>query len=433
MNLNYKQTKVFPIKTATACQLKWSWSTVYLTTGKTASCHRTDHHKFDTKTFNFHNTPDKIQDRELMLKGEWPLKGCEYCRNIESAGGQSDRITNSDMWEFEGPKELETDLTATSVTPRLFEIYFNNTCNLKCTYCGPTFSSLWDDENRRYGDPIFVVDENLEENKQKCFEWLRQNVNELYQLNVLGGEPLYQEEFDQLLDVLEEKPAPNLTLTFFSNLAVAKDRLVSKIDRIERLVNKKHIRKLEITASLDCWGPEQEFARFPINLKRWEKNFEYLLDKEWITIVIGSTITPLTVWTVDQLFEKINVWNETREVWWYGNSVNGPSFMFIDMFGDAFTEEFDRALALMPDREPEHRSAKSYLKGIRDQAKSKEPNLTEIKNLYIFLDKMDERRNTDWRSVYPKLVKLFQQHLGDMYERERIQPLGTTGIEAPRA
>jgi MoaA/NifB/PqqE/SkfB family radical SAM enzyme len=27
------------------------------------------------------------------------------------------------------------------VTPRILEVYFDNTCNLKCLYCGPHFSS----------------------------------------------------------------------------------------------------------------------------------------------------------------------------------------------------------------------------------------------------------------------------------------------------
>jgi hypothetical protein len=124
-------TKVFPIKTATSCQLKWTWSTIYLVDGTTASCHRTHHHKFNYDTFNFHNTEEKLQDRQRMLQGQWPEQGCEYCRDIESAGGVSDRITNLDFWTFDPPKELQIDPSAVSVTPRILEIYFNNTCNLK--------------------------------------------------------------------------------------------------------------------------------------------------------------------------------------------------------------------------------------------------------------------------------------------------------------
>lgn len=407
------QRKVFPIQTATSCQLKWAWSTVYLTTGTTASCHRTHQHKFDYDTFNFHNTEEKLQDRQRMLQGQWPEQGCEYCRNIESAGGASDRITNLDFWSFEQAKELQIDPTATSITPRILEIYFSNTCNLKCTYCGPHFSSLWDDENIRFSGRggAYLIDSNFEVNKQKCFSWLKENIQELHQLNVLGGEPLYQIEFDQLLDILETTPSPELTLTFFSNLAVAQDKLIEKINRIERLKERGHIKRLIITASLDCWGPEAEFARFPLNLKTWEKNFNYILDKEWITITIGSTITPLTIKSLYVLMEKINEWNKQRPVYWYGNSVNYPDWMFIDMFGDVFKDDFDHAINLMPTEFPEHQSVRDYLIGIRDQSSNTGINLTMIEKLYIMLETFDKRRNTDWRSVYPWLVKLFKQYI----------------------
>ena len=347
-----------------------------------------------------------------MLQNLWPDQGCEYCRNIESAGGASDRITNLDFLEVEQPKELQVNPTATSVTPRILEIYFNNTCNLKCTYCGPRFSSLWNDELARFGDETFVIDKNFESNKQKCFEWLKQNIQELDQLNILGGEPLYQDEFDQLLDILEEQPAPDLTLTFFSNLSVAHDKLTQKINRIEQLKERGYIKQLIITASLDCWGAEAEFARFPLNLKIWEKNFNYILSKDWITITIGSTITPLTIKSLHVLMEKLNQWNSIRPVYWYGNSVNSPDHMFIDMFGPVFEDDFNRAIDLMPTEFPEHQSVRNYLIGIRDQSGNTGINLTRIEKLYTVLETFDKRRNTNWRSVYPWLVKLFKQHIG---------------------
>ena len=63
----------FPIKQDPACYLKWSWSTVYLNKGSTASCHRTMHLPLNVENFGeFHNLPKKIDDRERMLRGEWP-------------------------------------------------------------------------------------------------------------------------------------------------------------------------------------------------------------------------------------------------------------------------------------------------------------------------------------------------------------------------
>lgn len=388
---------------------------MYLTTGKTASCHRTNHHKFDYNSFDFHNTPNKIQDRQDMLEGLWPKRGCEYCRDIEQAGGASDRITNLDFWQFDPPTELVNNPYATNVTPRILEVYFNNTCNLKCTYCGPYFSSLWNDELRRFGDEVFVIDKNFESNKYKCFEWLRNNVSELHQFNFLGGEPLYQQEFDELLDLLDNHPAPNLTLAFSSNLAVSKNKLVEKIDRIEKLIEQGKIKRLLLTASLDCWGSEQEYARFPIRLDVWENNFNYVLEKPWITLTIGSTVTPLTIKSLHVLMDKINTWNSTRPVYWYGNSVNGPDHMRIDQFGPIFNEDFQKAIDLMPEDLPERRSVKEYLRGIQNQTNMSKPNLTNIKNLCIFLNKIDQRRNTNWRSVYPWLEEQFIHHLGEKY------------------
>ena len=74
--------KWFPIQSDGACLLKWAWSSLYLWTGTSSSCHRVKNVKVDNIE-NFHNTPEVITDREKMLKGEWPGRGCESCRDQE--------------------------------------------------------------------------------------------------------------------------------------------------------------------------------------------------------------------------------------------------------------------------------------------------------------------------------------------------------------
>ena len=402
--------KPFPIRSDTACQLKWNWSTVFLSTGETASCHRTNHHKFNTDKFDFHNTPSKIADRQNMLEGNWPEKGCDYCINIEKAGGQSDRITNLDFPGIHAPVELDNNPIATQVTPRILEIYFDNTCNLKCVYCGPHFSSLWDAENIKFGDKAFKKDPKLQSNKQKLFDWLKINGHNLTNFNILGGEPLYQRELEECLDLFEAHPAPELKLQIFTNLN-AKLKYVQKVtERVRHLIDKGCLREFEVTASLDCWGPQQEYVRFPLNLKTWETNFEYLLGCEWINLIISSTITPLSVKTLPDLLTKIQDWNKVRTVYHYQNSVNGPSYMFIDIFGDIFSEDFNRILDLKPENTPEEISSKNYMAGIAKQSKSNEPNIVEIKKLFNFLNTMDFRRKTNWSELFPWLVTEFRKY-----------------------
>jgi len=412
--------KVFPIVSDTACQLKWNWSTIYLTTEQTASCHRTTTHTFNTETFDFHNTSSKIQDRNAMLEGKWPGKGCEYCRNIENAGGQSDRITNLDFPGIHAPPELDRDSFAVNVTPRILEVYFDNTCNLKCLYCGDHFSSLWQEENRRYGQlerdqtilllGQFKKSTNLESNKNKIFDWLKSNGHHLTNFNFLGGEPLFQPELDQLLDLFNHYPAPELKLQIFTNLNAKLSRVQTMVEKVQQLVEQNKLREFEITASLDCWGSPQEYVRFPLDLTTWEKNFEYLLTQDFINLIVSSTITPLTIKTLPDLLEKINQWNQVRPIYHYQNSVNSPSYMFIDMFGDIFVQDFEKALELKPDSTPEQKSSKQYLAGIAKQSASRSPNVEEIKNLFCFLNEIDRRRGTNWPEVFPWLVTEFAKY-----------------------
>ena len=402
--------KRFPILSDTACQLKWTWSTIYLTMGKTASCHRTTPHRFDTQTFDFHNTPNKLNDRERMIQGQWPEKGCEYCKDIEKAVGHSDRITNLDFPGIHAPKELDQDINAIRVTPRMLEVYFDNTCNLKCLYCGPMFSSLWDAENIKFGKSAFIKNKEIEQNKQKLFEWLKIHRQDLTVFNILGGEPLFQPELEQCLELFEQCPAPELKLQIFTNLHTRLPHLQKIIQRIKKLIDNECIREFEITASLDCWGTPQEYVRFPLDLQQWETNFEYLLDQPWINLIINSTVTPLTIKTLPELLQKINAWNNKRKIYHYQNSVNSPSYMFIDIFGGIFQNDFARAIELKPTQTAEEIASKNYLIGISKQSQHGGPRPTEVGRLFAFLNENDRRRNTHWPTVFPWLVGEFDKY-----------------------
>jgi len=414
--------RVFPIKTDTSCLLKWGWSTIYLSNGSTASCHRCQKHEFNLETFNFHNTPQKIADREMMLEGKWPGNGCEYCRDIELAGGESDRITNLTMPGVPSPIELENNPVATNVTPTVLEVYFSNVCNQKCIYCHELFSSMWAEEN--YARPeeskklklnvddgkFFKNSADFNDNKQKVYDWLKDHGKGLSQFNFLGGEPLFQKEFIECLDVFDEKPSPNLKLQIFSNLNIKKEKLVEVIQKIENLIGKRKIGSFQITASLDNWGPEAEYVRYPLNLKSWEENFLYLLSKKYINLVINSTLTPLTIKTYPLLLEKVREWSKVRKIFLYQNSVNWPDNQKIDIFGDIFEKDFQRALELKPSDTDEDKLSKNYLDGIRQQSKSRKPNVEQISSLFQFLNEIDIRRNLNWRTTFPWLTEEFAKY-----------------------
>ena len=419
--MSSQEKKYFPITQGVACQLKWTWSTIWLYSGKTASCHRIIPEPIILENFdNFHNTPKKINDRTLMLKGQWPTGGCEYCQKIENAGGSSDRMFHKTIPDL-SPPELETDITALEVTPRILEVYLNNTCNFGCIYCYGFHSSRLNHENKKFNDftqqkdynnrftnfQIFEENNNKDLYTEKFFGWMEKNSQSLKRLHILGGEPFYQKEFNQVLNFLETHSNPKLEFNIITNLGIDQDKLISYIEKIKLLVAQRKIKRLDITCSIDCWGAEQEYVRYGLDLHSWEKNFNYLLEQKWIVLNINQTISALTIKTMPDLLIKLKEWNLKRPIGHYFSEVYpDPSYLKSDIFGsEFFKEDFNNILALMNDATWQEKEAKKYMNGIWKKISAGKKNLEEIKNLIVYLNEIDRRRNTNWQELFPWLVE----------------------------
>ena len=416
--------RVFPINTETSCQYKWSWSTIYLSHGATNSCHRVGGGYLDKIDFkDFHNTPEKIRDRELMLKGVWPDNECNYCKRIEDAGGISERIGYIKDLE-QSPPELEMDATATRVTPTILEIYFSNICNQSCVYCSPMFSSVIEQEVKKYG-PIsnrYFLDGNWSTHalydkwKKEFWEWMHENSTVLLDFQVLGGEPMFQPEFNECLKFFETHNNPKLNWKMFSNLKHDNKQFKKKIEKIAELVRTSKIGRFELVCSLDCWGPEQEYARNGMTLENWEENFNILLHTPEINIFIQSTISSITAPTAYQLADKVVEWNKIKIVRQGWNVVANPPFLDPSIFGHYLSEYMDKLRnSSWPLRQMgQNLPAIEYLDGFITQIKSANINLEMMGELRNFLDELDRRRNQNWRSIYPWMDGIFIKELGPL-------------------
>ena len=340
--------KYFPIKTATACQLKWTWSTIHLYTGETNSCHRVNETKIDPKHFErFHNTDKKVADRKLMLDGQWPTGGCEYCRNIEQAGGKSDRQFQIEIPNLV-PPELDNDLTAVEVTPRIVEVYLDNVCNMSCIYCEDKFSSRIQQENVRHGEYKHNTLEikntsskitEFEQMSQKFWQWMEDNYSTLHRLHVLGGEPFFQSQFETCLLFLESHSNPELEFNVVSNLKVPRAKLEQFLERIKALLKQRRIKRFDLTCSIDCWGGEQEYIRHGIDMQEWIGNFEYLVAQRWITLNINQTITGLGIKSMIDLVRFVNRQRKSREIGHYFMSCNNRPHLYPGIFGAGFFDQ----------------------------------------------------------------------------------------------
>ena len=423
MPIDSKQ--LFPIRTATACLLKWNWSTINFNSGTSSSCHRTTKLKIPVDNFDsFHNLPEKIQDRQRMLDGKWPANTCNYCRTMEEAGGISDRMnqlaqqTNPDH----NPQELEKNPTAVEVTPTQLEVYVRNTCNMSCVYCGPHLSSKWQKEIEKHGPMQSVkqqkeysiqrIQNNKHYTRQKNDFWNYLRKKDRYKAirtySLLGGEPLVIPELYESLDFWEQHPNDKLIFQLNTNLKATDKKIDSLLARVRSMVDSGAIYRFKIAASIDALGPEQEYARTGLNQNQFIKNFEKLNIIKGIDLGINSALSALTIKKLPELIKKIEQWNAERSgdriVFSFNidQGMTNPKIFGPGVFDDALKE----TIRLLPQKSVREIIVKRHFKTVADSIMSAQRQPEKISTMKRYLTELDTRRNTDWTKVYPWLVAI---------------------------
>jgi hypothetical protein len=430
MGISKQPPKRFPLASkGVACQLKWTHSTVYLTDGISASCHKAGFGKYlaDNGEINFHNTPNKIEDRRKMLRGEWPGNGCEHCKHIEEAGGESDRTIHLEMEGTTAPPELENDPEAVEVTPRILEVYWGNTCNQKCIYCAAHYSSQIHQEEKRFGvfeqggirldHGQFTVNPNIERDTELLFKWFDNNLQKLHKIIVLGGEPFLQKETFRFIEMLERSSYPDLSLVFFSNHNVEHERFKGWMDRLEKLRKSGRLDKIQIFFSCDALGDEGEYVRTGLDLKLAIKNFEHILHHTKIEQGINSALTVTAVPGMPALVKYINECSKIKPIYWSmtkaanHNDEHRP-YLYPGIFGSKINDWglreaidlFDVNTNGYPDSVKVNH--KKFMQGNMMEFSGQTSDVLRLKQFRTYLDELDRRRGTDWTKIYPQMFEI---------------------------
>tara|TARA_B100000575_G_scaffold246142_1_gene210990 strand:- start:546 stop:1847 length:1302 start_codon:yes stop_codon:yes gene_type:complete len=429
MGISKQSPKRFPLAgKGLACQLKWTQSTIYLTDGNSASCHKAGFGNYitDNGELNFHNTPNKIEDRRKMLRGEWPGNGCEHCKHIEEAGGESDRTIHLEMEGTTAPPELDHDPEAVEVTPRILEVYWGNTCQQSCIYCNAHYSSTIQQEEKRFGyfkqGGVIIQDDwpknpNIKEHTELLFKWFNKNLHKLHKIIVLGGEPFLQKETYRFIEMLEKGNHPDLTLVFFSNLNIEHERFKKWMDRLDVLKKSNRLDKIQIFFSCDALGPEGEYVRTGLDLEVAIKNFEHILHNTDIEQGINSALTVTAVPGMPALAKYINECSKIKPIYWSmtkaaNKDVDHRPYLYPGIFGSKINDwglvEAIELFDVNTDGHPDSVKVnhKKFMQGNMTEFSAEKPSPIRMKQFKIYLNELDRRRGTDWTKIYPQMWEL---------------------------
>lgn len=441
------------------CLAKWTQVTIHLQTGRTHSCHHPDTHPIPLKEISrnpsaLHNTRFKKLKRKEMLENQRPSE-CQYCWNVEDSSNHlSDRILKShEPWSLPYLDDIRNLNWREDFNPRYVEVAFSNTCNFKCSYCGPSFSTKWVAESEKFGGyPTETNFNGLERMKAEgrmpfnptdpnpyvdaFWKWWPYLYQDLHTFRMTGGEPLLSKDVWQVLEYIVDHPNPNrnLNLSINSNLGVPDDLVEKLIKTFRTLEDEQRVNELVLYTSVDGWGAQAEYGRFGLEFNRFWSNIRKVLEAcPTVTIGIMSTYNALSVSSFSKLIQEVyelkaefaspdRAW--TTPVALDASYLRYPLHQTVQVLPKYFAEQVQHQGTLMDSlQEVFHENTNnlgvSYgytqmeipkMKRIYDWMISPQDQKQLLQNridFYRFFTEHDRRRGTDFVSTFPELADFF--------------------------
>lgn len=215
------------------------------------------------------NSDETKELRRALLNGERPT-GCRSCWDFEDSGVASTRQTCNETYEqtynidFSEVVSKVSDDFSMPYEPRTIEIRFDNTCNLRCRHCSPTYSSQW--ENLAFKHPevkeFFVkwgagrLEKRHISLPAESFDQFKRAIPHLREVLVAGGEPLQQKRHWEMIEAMAGYEQ-NITLSYNSNLVALGIGSYNVLDHWPKF------KKIILRVSID--GDDSTFSYFRTN------------------------------------------------------------------------------------------------------------------------------------------------------------------------
>ena len=440
------------------CLAKWTQVTMHLGTGMTHSCHHPVTHKIPLRELRnnptaLHNTRYKKRKRKEMLEGKRPQE-CNYCWNIEdNSNSFSDRVfKSSEPWSLDQMDKIKASDWNENYNPRYVEVSFSNTCNFKCAYCGPQFSSKWVEEIENHGpyegvDNFNDIDSLKAKNEfpykqtehnpylEAFWEWWPSLYPDLHTFRITGGEPLLAKDTFKVLEYIRDnyEQNTNISLAVNTNLGVPDKVLDRFLELAVDLSNNNKVRELIIFTSIEAQGAQAEYTRYGLNAEKFWKNVEKILDKlPKVTINVMATFNALSVFTYDEVIEKVfqlkTKYINDERYWVTPIQLDTSYLRYPTHLSVKILDDESKELILKSAKKALYYGMKEYthkdfgftdveiqkVKRIYDYAIGKDNFDVEKERVKFvrFVDALDKRRGTSFTDTFPELKKLYATYQG---------------------
>jgi MoaA/NifB/PqqE/SkfB family radical SAM enzyme len=285
------------------------------------------------------------QARLDKLNGN-PEHRCNMCYNEEISGSSSKRLKenlkskidnlnfeltyarNPDLHWFEYSRSNQgyTDF----IKPVSYHLSLGNECNYACKMCGPWYSSQLAVEARKNGTWSGPVKLNWTEDDKAwghVTDYMCSTEN-LKFVHIIGGEPLMNPRFEQLINKLLDHGRTDIYLGYTTNGSRVDPDLIKKLNAF---------RHVDIGISIECTGSLNNAIRKGTCTNAVMKNIETYLQykrESHVYITVRSVPSALSVHTLDDLYR----WCVDRKVDVMTNILSRPEHLQIRQLPQSIKE-----------------------------------------------------------------------------------------------
>ena len=431
---------------STMCLAKWNQVSLHLPTGLTNSCYHPPLHEIDATKLEdnpaiLHNTAEKLNQRQQMLKGERP-EGCSYCWKMEDTGEMSDRHYRSgEPWAMQDFTAIKQNPMDERWTPRYVEVNFNNACNFKCSYCSPQFSTTWGKEVDRYGQypttPPHNAPEHFQGRKRPIphkednpyvtafWKWWPTLYKNLKHFRMTGGEPMMDNNTYKVFEYVIDNPKQDLHLNVTSNMCPPNNKLKNKyFDMVKKICIEEKVEHFMQFVSVDAWGKQAEYIRNGLEFNRMWDNVDEFLDRipvrNSVTFII--TYNNLSVTSLDKLLEGILELRKRhsktyQRVWFDIPLLRQPAWQQITLLPESYQAIHEANIEYMRKNSGEEKGLHIFkdfeiqkmLRNLAYWRKNANASTQNKKNFYAFFNEHDRRRLTNFETVFPEMSEFWQE------------------------
>ena len=448
------------------CLAKWTQVTMHLHNGTTHSCHHPEPHKVSLEELSrnptaLHNSKIKKVARKEMLENKRPSE-CSYCWNVEdNSNSFSDRVfKSSEPWSEPYFDEISKSDWRDNFNPKYVEVSFSNTCNFKCAYCGPEYSSKWMEEINDHGPYKLSFDYNgtkrMEERNTKPYkhsednpyvnsfwEWFPELYKSMDTFRITGGEPLLSKDTWKVLDFILETDEPNrnLKLSINSNLGVPDNLIDRLIEKLDEIIRNNLVKEIIIFTSCDGYGIQSEYTRYGMNFEKLFNNIDKVLSSlPKVTVVVMSTFNIFSVFSYESLIRKVQelkIKHFNPHRYWSSSIIldtsylRQPSFMSFRLLKGYISEDFfDRWIKYMKFNSTYRSLNFLQMQTVQDVGFSTQEieKVSRLKDIFVsdknvndstllqhkldlntFVKQYESRRGLKVLEIYPELESFFEK------------------------